>query len=312
MSNANPQSLWTYDLLWSKARSYMERALDVPREGDLFPFWASLALELLARAALARVSPTLLAETGDSDGRHLLHALGLEPKVKAYVPKSITTADVLTRCEQVVPSFTKEVELFCRGFTNKRNEELHSGGTPFAALSNHTWLPRFYEATRLLLDFQGKQLADFVGQEEAKAAQVMLQAVADEAAKSVQKQINAHAEVWKGKKPEERERLEKAGENHARPWKGHVVKCPACGSHALLTGEEIKQQPPSLEGEELVVRSVVLPTALECVACGLGIHSHSQLYAAGLGGQFTNTTTFDPLDYYADQAVNDGEEYNNE
>jgi len=311
MNKANPQSVWTYDLLWSKALSYIERALAAPRDSELFPFWASLALEFLARAALARISPVLLAETGDSDGRHLLHAIGLEPKVKNYVPKSITTADVITRCEQVVPSFTKEVESFCRGFTNRRNEELHSGSTPFCALPNDTWLPRFYETAALLLKFQGKHLVEFVGDDEAQAAEVMLRAVADEAAKSVQKQINAHAEVWKSKKPEEQKKQGALAQKHAQPKKGHVVICPACGSKALLTGEEIKQQPPVLENNELVVRSIILPTNLECVACGLGIHSHSQLYAAGLGGQFTNTMTFDPLGYYAEQAYV-GDEYNNE
>jgi hypothetical protein len=291
---------------------YMERALAAPRDSDLFPFWASLSLEFLARSSLAYLSPTLLADTGDSDGRHLLHALGLEPKVKAYVPKSIQTSDVLLRCEQLVPAFTKEVEIFCRGFVNKRNEELHSGGTPFAALPNHSWLPRFYEAASVLLQYQKKTLSNLVGPEEAKAADVMLKAVADEAAKSVQKQINAYSEVWKSKKEDEREQLIKNAKRHARPYKGHVVVCPACSSVALVTGEDIKQQPPSLEDEELVVRTSVLPTDFECVACGLEIHSHSQLHAAGLGGQFTNTTTFDPVEYYAVEEENDYPEFNND
>ena len=312
MTKTNPQSVWTYDLLWTKALLYMERALAEPRESDLFPFWASLALEFLARASLAHTSPTLLADTGDADGRHILHALGIEPKVKAYVPKSIQTSEVLVRCEQLVPSFTKEVELFCRGLFNKRNEELHSGGTPFSSLPNNSWLPRFYEAASVLLNYQKKSLEDFVGPEEAKAAGVMLQAVADEAAKSVQKQINAFAEVWKTKNPEEQEELRKAAGRHARPWKGHVVQCPSCACHGLLTGEDIKQQPPSLEGDELVVRTSVLPTAFECIACGLKINGHSQLHAAGLGGQFTNTATYDPVEYYAVEEENPGPEYNND
>src|ERR1700692_464367 len=115
MTNANPQSLWTHDLLWSKARAYVEKALEAPRDDDLFPFWASLALEFLARSALAYVHPVLLAEAMDSDGRNLLHALGFEPKVKNFVPKSIQTSDVLARCEQIVPDFTKDFESFCKG-----------------------------------------------------------------------------------------------------------------------------------------------------------------------------------------------------
>lgn len=292
----------------------MERALNVPRDDDLFPFWSSLALEFLARATLAHISPVLLAEVSEPDGRNLLHALGLVPKIKNFVPKSLQTSDVLTRCEQIVPDFTKELELFCRGLTNKRNEELHSGGLPFTQLQNHTWLPRFYEASSVFLEFQGKKLSDFVGMEEAKAAEVMLKAVADEAAKSVQKLINAHAEVWNNKNQKERDSLVVTARVAARPWLGHVVDCPACGSKALLHGEEIRQQPPVLENEELVVRSLMLPVELVCEGCGLTIKGHSQLYAAGLGSQFTNTVKYDPVDFYADELERDdgGPEFNNE
>mgnify|MGYP003334415439 CR=1 FL=1 len=143
MTTNTPQSVWNYDLLWAKAVLYMGRALEMPRDSELFPFWSSLALEFVARASLAYLSPTLLAEAGDQDGRHLLHALGIEPKVKGYVPKSIQISDVLARCKQIVPAFTEDMETFSRGFFNKRNEELHSGATPFSSLPNHSWLPRF-------------------------------------------------------------------------------------------------------------------------------------------------------------------------
>lgn len=291
----------------------MERALAMPRDHELFPFWSSLALEFLARAALAHISPVLLAEVSDDEGRNLLHALGLEPKVKNFVPNSIQTSVVIIRCEQVIPDFTKDMGSFCRGLTNKRNEELHSGGIPFASLANHTWLPRFYEAATVLLAFQKKALPDFVGDAESKAADTMRKAVADEAAKSVQKSISAHAEVWKNKDKKEQKQLALAAKRAANPQLGHVVDCPSCGSKALLKGEEIRQQPPVLEDEELIVRSFVLPTELVCYACGLAIKSHSQLYAAGLGSQFTNITRYDPVDFYAqDNTDYGGEEFNNE
>jgi hypothetical protein len=279
----------------------MERALDVPRDSDLFPFWSSLALEFLARASLSFVSPLLLAEASDPEGRNLVYALGFAPKIKNFVPKSLETSGVLARCEQIVPGFTKEIETFCKGLTNKRNEELHSGGLPFKQLENHTWLPRFYEAANVLLAFQKKSLEDFVGAEEAKAASVMLKSVADETAKSVQKIINAHKEVWQSKEEKEKSELGAIAEKAANPYVGHVVDCPACGSKALLFGEDIRQQPPVLEDDELVVRSVMLPVALSCKACGLSIKGHSLLYVAGLGSQFTNTVRYDPVDYYAEE-----------
>lgn len=310
--SSNPQSVWEYDLLWAKARAYIQRALSVNREDDLFPFWASLSLEFLARASLAKISPALLADASDADGRNIFYALGREPKIKNFVPKSIAISDVLTRCEQIVPEFTKELESFCKGLTNKRNEELHSGGIPFSKLPNHSWLPRFYEASKALLHHQGKTLEDFLGGEEAKAANVMLAAIADETAKSVKQIINAHESVWKQKDPGEQKTLAISALAHAQPWRGHVIECPSCKSAALLNGEEITQQPATLEGDQLVVRSVILPTELTCTACGLKIKGHNQVYAAGHGSQFTNTVRMDAVEYYANEDTSDGEEYNNE
>ncbi|WGY67037.1 hypothetical protein KEC55_09170 [Burkholderia cepacia] len=314
MGNANPQSLWTHDLLWSKARAYVDKAFEAPREDDLFPFWASLALEFLARSALAFVHPALLADASEPDGRNLLYAFGFEPKVKNYVPKSIQTSEVLLRCEQIIPDFTKELESFCKGLANKRNEELHSGGLPFSKLANHTWLPRFFEATQVLLRFQKKTLRDFLGKDEADAAVKMLAAAADETAKSVKGLINAHAEVWKNKAQDERDELAKTAASVARPNLGHVIDCPSCNSKALLLGEGFRQQPPVLEHDEMVVRTLMLPTELICKACGLTIKGHNQLFAAGFGSQFTKTLTFDPVDYYAEEPDDEDRynEFNNE
>jgi len=167
---------------------------------------------------------------------------------------------------------------------------------------------------KIFLEFQGIALADFVGSEEAKAAEVMLKAVADEAAKSVNKQISAHAEVWKAKKEEERLKMSAVAKRYSHPSRGHVVSCPSCQSPALVTGEEVSRQPAVLEDEELVVRSNVLPTKFECRACGLEFEGHSLLHASGLGGQFTNKTSFDPVEYYAysEDESDGGEEFNNE
>jgi len=70
---------YDYEALWLKAKSFLNRAMD--DEGDERSFdeqalWASLALELLAKAALARVSPLLIAEP-TQDGTNLMIASGL-------------------------------------------------------------------------------------------------------------------------------------------------------------------------------------------------------------------------------------------
>ncbi len=44
----------------------------------------------------------------------------------------------------------------------------------------------------------------------------------------------------------------------------------------------------------------MLPSHLECKACGLKIVSYSKLNACGLGGTFTATSYADPVDYFED------------
>ena len=66
---------WERDPLWAKARLFFGRAFDEPRDDPRFGLWCSLGLELLARAALASISPTLLAAP-ENTHRYLLHALG--------------------------------------------------------------------------------------------------------------------------------------------------------------------------------------------------------------------------------------------
>jgi hypothetical protein len=308
----NTVTQWSYDTLWSKARLYIERALAEDTASALFPFWASLSLEFLARATLASVHPALLAENGERDGRNVLYAFGFTPKVKNFVPRSIDVTAVFTRCQQIVPSFTSDLEAFCAGLAGRRNEELHSGGLPFEDLHTRLWLPRFYLACEALLGFQSKTLEDFVGEKEATAARQMLSALTDEAAKSVRKIINAHAEIWKNRTEEDREQQRAEAEKQVHPWLGHLVPCPACSTKALLTGEQVRQQPARLEDDELVVRATMLPTQLKCLACGLVISGHNQLHAAELGGTFTLTDRYDPFEYYAPEPEPEWDSYMNE
>src|SRR5262245_33395535 len=72
--------------LYDKARLFMHLAHEQPIESQLFAFWASLSLELLCRAALAKVHPVLLADPRE-DG-NILYAFGIQP---ARPPKGIVT-----------------------------------------------------------------------------------------------------------------------------------------------------------------------------------------------------------------------------
>src|SRR4029077_967560 len=116
------------DPLWAKARLYFERAFEESGDDPLFGLWCSLALELLGRAALASVSPTLLAEP-DRDHRFLLHALnrGSEKTQR----RSIGTAQVFSLCQTLFVQFTEDDLKAALALVNRRNDELHTGASAF-------------------------------------------------------------------------------------------------------------------------------------------------------------------------------------
>ena len=88
-----------YEGLWSKAKVFVNRAMDPGplRSFDEQVFWASTALELLGKAALAKVSPLLIADPQE-EGRNLLIAAGLVEGDARF--KSVTAKTIFLRCER--------------------------------------------------------------------------------------------------------------------------------------------------------------------------------------------------------------------
>lgn len=302
---------WTDDALWSKAKLYMGRAIVEQRDGPLFPFWCSLALEFLARSALAIISPTLLAEP-DRDMKNLLYALGKGPPSKGA--KSINAVLVFELCKQLVPGFGPEEKELCEALSNRRNEELHSGGMPFEIFKTSDWLSKFYATAAVLLKFQKRELKDLLGKKEAAAAMTMIEAFKQEVSGKVKKSVHAHKTIF-DEKPEKRqaELLAKsaAAAKEKTAHGGHGVICPACGAKSWVIGDSISHQETRFEGDRIVERISVLPTSFTCISCGLSLSGHSELQAAGLGGQFTRSRYFDPVSYYGFDVAAE-EEYNNE
>lgn len=302
---------WDKDALWSKSKGYVERALQEDRNNEMFPFWLSLSLELLARAAVSSIHPLLLAEPNKDDPTNILHALG-RPTGKGK-PKSLAISGVFKLCRHLVPGFTEEDLKICTALADLRNEELHSGAIAFAILPTASWLTHFYRAATALANVQGHTLEDFLGDEESAAATKMITADTDAVKAKVQKALHDHKRAFEAKSLDERRGLAEASAADAEQmaWDGgHRVACPSCDSKTYVTGESFSLKAPVLEDDEIVVRETMLPTALECHACGLRLTSHAELAEATLGAQYTRTARYDPLDFYAAEA--DGPEYDNE
>jgi hypothetical protein len=301
--------VWNDAALLSKARRYVEEMQRYSHDDWQFAFWSSLALELIARASLAKISPALLADA--NEWTQLYFALGHTPTAQKFVPKSIGIGEVLTRLQAINPKFEKELRDFCSIHTGMRNAELHSAELPFDDLKATTWLWKFYRSCEVLLASLSLDLDNLLGAEEAAFAKHQIDAATDEAAKAVLGTIS-FKEVWEAKREPERKKLAEKAQALALRQIGHVVSCPACTSDALLYGNPIAAPKKSLKEDLVVETQTKVPSQFHCFACGLKIKGLSQLSAAGLGNPFKTTTTYNAAEYFYPPDDGGYEDDNNE
>jgi hypothetical protein len=289
---------WEREPLWAKAKLFFERAFEERREDPQFGLWCSLGLELLARAAVASVSPALLADP-DPEQRNLLYALKLTSDSSST--KSLATARVLNLCRFLFPKFSEDDRKIAVALANRRNEELHSGGTGFTTYPVGEWLVGFYRACWALTDSMGETLESLLGKAEAVVANEVLSENEAAVKSKVLKLIAEFAKLFAAKTPEEQEKasqlatLEGEQLSHKRH---HRVTCPACKSVATVQGEAFGPEKVIHEDGEIVVHQAVSPRLFSCPACGLKLQGYAELGVAGVGGHYTRTSTFSPDDYY--------------
>ncbi len=291
---------WAYDSLWQKTKVYVQKAMGEDRDGPLFPFWATLALELLGRATLAKVHPILLADPRQ-DG-NILYTFGYGTIENA---KSIPATTLFSRCQVVAPDFTKYDVSFCMSMIGKRNQELHTGTPAFHDFPTQLWLAKYFRICKILLFFQGHNLVDLFGTNEAIAAETMIAAAEQDVAAKVRKLIEEAARKFRLLGTDIQEDKKKEGTKQAKSLTvrrgekvGKTVLCPACGSQAFLSGEKISAKEPKLFDGVLYTELVILPTKFYCFSCELSIEGYDNLHAVDLGGQFTTSEEHDPAEYY--------------
>jgi hypothetical protein len=308
MVSAIEPNSWSSDTLLAKAQLYVEQMnLTVADEWE-YGLWSTLSLELLARAALAHISPVLLADA--QNWRNVMHALGKKPTAKKFTPTSIGTKEVLARLSELLPDFNQEVAGFCSKHVERRNAELHSGEIVFTGLGTAEWLPKFYRACKILLESMDRALADFVPDPER--ALEMIASLDDASAKAVDQEIKAYAKVWSNKPEEERSAAILQSTAWARRHVGHRVSCPACKSPAILHGSPSGPVSTTVGDDEVIQRQTMLPSAFECIACGLKIAGYSKLSMCELGDAFSSTTTYTAAEFFNLYSEEELEEARNE
>ena len=105
------QHPWSKEALLAKAQRFAEQMLSYPKDDWRFALWSTLVLELLGRAALARVNPALLAEA--KDWNNLYFSLGFTPTATKFVPKSIDVSTVFSRLQEILPNVYERARRIC-------------------------------------------------------------------------------------------------------------------------------------------------------------------------------------------------------
>lgn len=306
-----PIAIWDYKSFHAKAQQYAEQMAKFSKDDWRFGLWSSLCLELLVRAALCKISPTLVADL--NHWHNVYFALGRSPNAKKFVPKSIAISDAIKRQSEIDPAFDTELKDFCLLHIERRNAELHSSETAFAGLKTSSWLPTYFRACNVLLSALDLDPKDFWGANEARLAQDMIDAAADDAAKAVLKLVAAHKSVWEAKEQADREKAKTQAEVWATRQAGHRVNCPSCSSTALVYGSPVSAPQQTMDEGLIKERQEYLPSKFECIACGLKTAGLSHLNAIGVGDIYIQTSYYTPSEFYElDDPAEHWEDDNNE
>lgn len=291
---------WSAEALYGKARVYVHQAHDEPIDSSLFAFWMSLALELLCRAALAKIHPVLLADPMNEG--NIQYAFGIIPKIN---PKSVHAKTVFARCSVFIPNFTDKMSAHCLIVADRRNSELHTGAAAFESLDNSAWLPSTYEAIEILLGHLGNQLEDFLGEEHASTAKQMLKSRRKNLKKEVFDRIATAKRAFKALSDEQKEKKRSEGEASLEKWTSakpfrRACTCPACGSKAAMTGEALSRGPVRIDEDEIKIRREVrvLPNTLGCPSCRLRLSGFQEMLEAGVGTIYTVVEEEDPIEFF--------------
>lgn len=280
------------DALHAKSKVYIGRALLRKSAGDFdeYQLWASLALELLGKAALAHKHPSLVVDPNHWQSMFVAAGINITTDVK-----TITARTLFERLVHFVPRFDKAIQKFCQGIAERRNAELHSADLPFRTMKLDAWEARYWHACDTILHQMGSSLEHWLGAVDAKAPRQLLDEAAKALAAAVKLRVEAAKEQFDALKKTERERLAAEAELREPQHQVGIFKgsydeiwmdnCPACNCRAFMageqTGEDISEERDEYAIWEIVDREFV-GEEFRCPTCDLTLIGSDEIGAASL------------------------------
>ncbi len=283
----------TKEGLLGKSRAYVQRAFRAKQAGDLdeYQLWLSLALELLGKAALANIHPSLVVDPNHYESLFAASGVILTADIK-----TIGASTLYKRLGHLSKYFDKNVKDFCDAISIRRNAELHSGEVPFHQMRLGAWEGKFWHASQIILGLLESTLEEWIGADRAKAPkQLVAEALeaAIEAAKLRMEQARQHFLALP--KKEREEALKQSMTKHAYHYSKLLtlvsdheweVQCPACSGRAFFAGidfgEIVLDTVAGAEGWEEEVEKTYGAEEFRCPTCDLHLHSRQEIEAVSL------------------------------
>ncbi|OBK35193.1 hypothetical protein A5658_09585 [Mycobacterium sp. 1245111.1] len=286
------------DALWLKAKLFINHAMDEeePRTFDERALWATLALELLAKSALSRVSPALIASPNE-EGTNILIASGLIEGNAQFT--SLAAHSLVKRCSKAFRPFD---EREARAIMHARNEYLHGGAPVFTRIPPEAWWPRFWSQAAILVNAQDKDIDDLVGTDRSLIVEDYLsknrENIIRQSEMLIARAKQRLAQVRAGNVPT------RIASEWSRPIDltaslAHKADeaCPACGSTGTLEGDEVvstdlRRSMFSDDVEEWI-ELTVSSDYFSCPVCRLVLQNWELVSQAGLPGEFSAIGDYD-------------------
>jgi hypothetical protein len=288
---------YDHEALWSKAKVFLNRAMDPDpaRSFDEQAFWASAALELLGKAALARVSPLLIAEPTE-EGVNILIATGLIEGTAKFT--SVSASTVFKRCERAFRPFSAADAL---KFADARNEYLHGPTIGLVTLPPGAWWPRYWALASILVTAQDRELEELVGPDRLSTVGTYL----EQNAKNVQHRTESLIA-----RAAQRLAQYRAGTLPAKvqmEWQANpdltlglsysqAETCPACGATGTLEGDDSSDTSYTYEPSDddydpisIWATATVPADYFSCPTCHLVLDRYELIEQAGLPTTFEAT-----------------------
>lgn len=280
------------EALHAKSKVYIGRAMTRKAASDLdeYQLWASLALELLGKAALARKHPSLVVDPTHLPSMFVAAGINVTTDVK-----TITAKTLFERLVHFVPRFDQTIQKFCQDIAERRNAELHSADLPFRTMRLDAWEARYWHACDTILKQMGSSLEQWLGAADAKAPRELLDEAASALDAAVKLRVVAARTRFDDKRKAEKERLAKEAEQRKPQHQAGLfagsydeiwaVDCPACKCRAFTSGQQTGENISEERNEGAIWEIVEREFGGEefnCPTCELALFGSDEIEAAGL------------------------------